>query len=68
MASIRRDFTDEFKAEAVRLVTVEGHCHIFVGQGARVKSLDVEGSDQHQFQCYRGLQRHNMSRMIRIRC
>ena len=25
MASIRRDFTDEFKAEAVRLVTVEGH-------------------------------------------
>src|SRR3954468_10938362 len=25
MASIRRAFTDEFKAEAVRLVTVEGH-------------------------------------------
>ena len=25
MASIRREFTDEFKAEAVRLVTVEGH-------------------------------------------
>jgi transposase len=25
MASTRRDFTDEFKAEAVRLVTVEGH-------------------------------------------
>jgi transposase len=25
MVSIRRAFTDEFKAEAVRLVTVEGH-------------------------------------------
>jgi transposase len=25
MASIRRAFTDEFKAESVRLVTVEGH-------------------------------------------
>ena len=25
MASIRRAFTDEFKAEAVRLVAVEGH-------------------------------------------
>ena len=25
MASIRRAFTDEFKAEAVRLVTIEGH-------------------------------------------
>jgi transposase len=25
MASIRQEFTDEFKAEAVRLVTVEGH-------------------------------------------
>ena len=25
MASSRRAFTDEFKAEAVRLVTVEGH-------------------------------------------
>ena len=25
MASIRREFTDGFKAEAVRLVTVEGH-------------------------------------------
>ena len=25
MASVRRAFTDEFKAEAVRLVTVEGH-------------------------------------------
>ena len=25
MASIRRAFTDEFKAEAVRLVTIAGH-------------------------------------------
>jgi transposase len=25
MASIRRAFTDEFKAKAVRLVTIEGH-------------------------------------------
>ena len=25
MASIRREFTDELKAEAVQLVTVEGH-------------------------------------------
>jgi transposase len=25
MASIRREFTDEFKAEAVRVVTAEGH-------------------------------------------
>jgi len=33
MASIRRAFTDEFKAEAVRLVTVEGHPARVVPEG-----------------------------------
>ena len=33
MASIRRAFTDEFKAEAVRLVTVEGHSARQVARG-----------------------------------
>jgi hypothetical protein len=40
MASTRRAFTDEFKAEAVRLVTVEGHSARQVARDLGIHEMD----------------------------